>query len=116
MREYPVSTVDEIRWDDRLCLFSHNHHFPYFVTHFANSFPIASIGGVYSDVLFNPKHAGCVYKVTLAIYNLGSTVFASPLDTLPQSDNRQREYLINLDVASIFSSVASLLLRQYYVF
>ena len=76
VREYLVSAVDEIRWDDRLCLFNHCPHFPYFVTHFTDSFPIASIGGVYSDVLFNPKYAGCVYKVTLAVDHLGNIVFA----------------------------------------
>ena len=35
-------------------------HFPYLVTHFTDAMPISSIGGALSDVLFNPKYAGCV--------------------------------------------------------
>ena len=35
--------------------------------HYVDSMPIASIGGILCDVLFNPKHAGCVSKVTVAI-------------------------------------------------
>ena len=37
--------------------------------------PIASIGGILCDVLFNPKYAGCVHKVTVAIDNLGNIVW-----------------------------------------
>ena len=31
------------------------------------------------DVLFNPKYAGCVYKVTVAIDRLGNIVWICPL-------------------------------------
>ena len=41
--------------------------FPYFVRHYVDNMPIASIGGILCDVLFNPKYAGCVYKVMVAI-------------------------------------------------
>ena len=41
--------------------------------------PIASIGGALSGVLFNPKYAGCVSKVTIAVTNLENIIFLSPL-------------------------------------
>ena len=50
-------------------------HFPYFVTHYVDSMPIASIGGILCDVLFYPKYAGCVYKVTVAIDSLGNIIW-----------------------------------------
>ena len=55
VRECLVSAVDETRWTDRLCLFHHNPRFPYFVTRFTASFPIASIGGAWSDVILESK-------------------------------------------------------------
>ena len=45
-------------------------HFPYFVTHFTDAMPISSIGGALSDILFNPKYAGCV-----AVDHLGNIVW-----------------------------------------
>ena len=60
------SVVDEIWWEERLSPYNHNPHFPYFVTPFTDSMPICSVGGDLSDVLFNPKYAGHVYKVTVA--------------------------------------------------
>ena len=38
-----------------------------------------AIGGILCDVLFNPKCAGCVYKVTVAIDSLGNIVWICPL-------------------------------------
>ena len=67
VREYFLSAADEIRWDYRLCLFNHCPHFPYFVTHFRDSLPITSIGGVYSDVLFNLKSADCLLPVAAEV-------------------------------------------------
>ena len=64
--------VDEIWWDERLSPYNHNPHFPYFVTHYTDSMPICSMGGSLSDALFNPKYASHVYKVTLAMDNLGN--------------------------------------------
>ena len=49
------------------------------MTHYVDSMPIASIGGILCDVLFNPKYAGCVYKVTVAIDSLGNIVWICPL-------------------------------------
>ena len=65
------SMVDEICWDERLSPYSHNPHFLHFITHFTNNMPICSVGGELSDVLFNPKYAGHVYKTTMALDNLG---------------------------------------------
>ena len=79
VREYLVQAVDEIKWDDRLCKYNHNPHFPYFVTHFTDSMPVASIGGALSDVLWNPKYANNVFKVTVAVDNLGNIVYICPL-------------------------------------
>ena len=71
VRSYLNGVVAEIRWTERLSEWNHVPHFPYFVTHYVDSMPIASIGGILCDVLFNPKYAGCVYKVTVAIDSLG---------------------------------------------
>ena len=50
-------------------------HFPYFVTHFNDAMPISCIGGALSDILFNPKYAGCVWKITVAVDHLGNIVW-----------------------------------------
>ena len=75
VRSYLNGVVAEIRWAKRLSEWNHVPHFPYFVTHYVDSMPIASIGGILCDVLFNPKYAGCVYKVTVAIDSLGNIVW-----------------------------------------
>ena len=64
---------------ERLSPYNHNPHFPYFVTHFTDSMPICSVGGELSDVLFNPKYAGHIYKVTVAVDNLGNIVWICDL-------------------------------------
>ena len=79
VRSYLNGVVAEIRWAERLSEWNHVPHFPYFVTHYVDSMPIASIGGILCDVLFNPKYAGCVYKVTVAIDSLGNIVWICPL-------------------------------------
>ena len=79
VRSYLNGVVAELRWAERLSEWNHVPHFPYCVTHCADSMPIASIGGILCDVLFNPKYAGCVYKVTVAIDILGNTVWICPL-------------------------------------
>ena len=60
-------------------MWKHNPHVPYFVTHFTNNMPICSVGGKLSDVLFNPKYAGHVYKITVAVDNLGNIVWICDL-------------------------------------
>ena len=55
---YLNGVVTEIRWAERLSEWNRVPHFP--VTHYLDSMPIASIGGILCDVLFNPKDAGCV--------------------------------------------------------
>ena len=79
VRSYLNGVVAEIRWTERLSEWNHVPHFPYFVTHYVDSMPIASIGGILCDVLFNPKYAGCAYKVTVAIDSLGNIVWICPL-------------------------------------
>ena len=49
----------------------HDTHFPYFVTHYIDSMPICIVGGTLAGVLFDPKYASHVYKVTVAMDNLG---------------------------------------------
>ena len=73
------SVVDEIWWEERLSLYNHNPHFPYFVTHFTDSMPICSLGGDLLDVLFNPKYASHVYNITVAVDNLGNIVWICDL-------------------------------------
>ena len=60
VRTFLNSLVDEIWWEERLSLYDHNPHFPYFVTHFTDSMPICPVGGDLSHVLFNPKYASHV--------------------------------------------------------
>ena len=73
--EYLNSVVQEICWSGCLDTWNHTPHFPYFVTHFVDSMPIASIGGILSDVMFNPNYAQNVFKVTVAIDCLGNMVW-----------------------------------------
>ena len=54
------AVVGEIRWDERFLPHNDNH---YFNTHFNDNMPICSIGESLSDVLFNPKYVGHVYKI-----------------------------------------------------
>ena len=78
-REYLNHVVQEIRWADRLNPFNHCPHFPFFMTHFTDSMPISSIGGIWSADLWNPKYASHVYKVTVAVDMLGNIVWICPL-------------------------------------
>ena len=41
--------------------------------------PINSIGGALSDILFNPKYAGCVWKITMSVDHLGNIVWICPV-------------------------------------
>ena len=79
VRSYLNGVVAEIRWAERLSEWNHVPHFPYFLTHYVDSMPIASIGGILCDVLLTPKYAGCVYKFTVAIDSLGNIVWICPL-------------------------------------
>ena len=78
-REYLNHVVQEIRWADRLNPFNHCRHFPFFMTHFTDSIPISSIGGIWSADLWNPKYASHVYKVTVAVDMLGNIIWICPL-------------------------------------
>ena len=49
------------------------------MTHFTDSMPISSIGGIWSADLWNPKYASHVYKVTVAGDMLGNIVWICPL-------------------------------------
>ena len=79
VRDYPSGgymnqVVQEIRWVDRLDEWNHTPPLTYFLTHYVDSMPIGSIGGALSDVLFNPKYAGHILKLTVAIDSLGNIV------------------------------------------
>ena len=71
--------IHEIRWKDRLSPFNHCPHFSFFMTHFTDSMPISSIGGLLSADNWNPKYASHVYKVTVAVDMLGNIVWVCPL-------------------------------------
>ena len=47
-REYLNHVVQEICYVDKLNPFHHCPHFPFFMTHFTDSMPISSIGGIWS--------------------------------------------------------------------
>ena len=78
--QYLNQVVNEIFWTDRLSPWNHTPHFPFFTTHFADSMPICALGGSLSDILFNPKYAGHVYKITVAIDALGNIVWICNLN------------------------------------
>ena len=63
--------VQEIRRADKLNLFNHCPNFPCFMTHFTDSMPISSIGGIWSADLWNFKYALHVFRVTVALEMLG---------------------------------------------
>ena len=71
--------VKEIRWSDRLNCFNLCPHFPYFMTHFMDSMPISSIGGMWFVDLWNPKYATHIFKVSVAVDVLGNIVWICPL-------------------------------------
>ena len=77
--EYLNMVVDEIPWSDRLNRYNHNPHFPYLVTHFTDSMPISLIGGALSHILFNPKYAGPIWKLAVAVDHFGNIVWIGPL-------------------------------------
>ena len=79
VREYVNHVVQEIRWADKLNPFNHCPHFPFSMTHFIDSMPISSIGGIWSADLWNPKYASHVYKVTVAVDLLDNIVWIRPL-------------------------------------
>ena len=54
-------------------------HFPYLVTHFTDAMPISSIGGALSNILFNPKYAGCVGKIAVAVDHLANILWICPV-------------------------------------
>ena len=67
------------RGADRLNPFNHFPHFAFFMTHFTDSMPISSIGGIRSADLWNPKYPSHVYKVTVAVDMLGNIIWICPL-------------------------------------
>ena len=56
------------------------------MTHFTDTMPISSIGGIWSADLWNPKYASHVYKVTVAIDMLGNIKWICPLAPRTSSD------------------------------
>ena len=66
------SVVDEIWWEERLAPYNQNPHFPYFVTHFTGSMAICPMHALF-------KYASHVYKVTVAVDNLGNIVWICDL-------------------------------------
>ena len=66
--EFLNHVVQEIRCADRLNLFDHCPHFPFFMTHFTDSMPIGSIGGKWSDDVWNSKYVLHVYKARPLIF------------------------------------------------
>uniref|UniRef100_A0A7S4FW01 Uncharacterized protein n=1 Tax=Eutreptiella gymnastica TaxID=73025 RepID=A0A7S4FW01_9EUGL len=49
------------------------------MTHFTDSMPIISIGGMWFVDLWNPKYAAHIFKVTVAVDMLGNIVWICPL-------------------------------------
>ena len=86
VRDFLNRVVQEIRWSDRLNRFNHCPHFPYFTTHFTDSMPISSIGGMWFVDLWNPKDAAHIFKVTVAVDMLGNIVWICPLAPGTSSD------------------------------
>ena len=49
------------------------------MTHFTDSMPIISIGGMWFVDLWNPKYAAHIFKVTVAVDMLGNMIWTCPL-------------------------------------
>lgn len=70
------TVVSDIDWDDRLSPLNHTTHFPYFVSFFVDTVPVACFGGVNPEN-FQPKYAGNVYKMQVCCDALGRIVYFS---------------------------------------
>ena len=79
VRDFLNHVVQEIRWSNWYSRFNHCPHFPYFMTHFTDSMPISSIGGMWSMDLRNPRYAAHIFKDTVAVDMLGNIVCICPL-------------------------------------
>ena len=79
VRECLNHVVQAIRGASRLNPFNHCPHFPFFMTHFTDSMPMSSIGGIWSADPWNPKYALHVYKAIVAVDMLGDIIWICPL-------------------------------------
>lgn len=68
-------TMHEISWDDRLSEINHCTHYPYYVTFFLDTVPVACYGGI--TELYQPKYASPVFKMQVACDAMGRIVFIS---------------------------------------
>lgn len=71
---------DEVYWDDRLDLYNHTTHFPRNITGVVDTMPVyvqQPKHTMLSRLLYNPKYAGCVYKIQLGFDFLGRIVLFS---------------------------------------
>ena len=76
--DYLNLVAQEIQWVDCLDEWNHTPHFPFFVTDYLDSVPVGSTGGALSDVLFNPKYVGHIWKVIGAIDSHGNIFWICP--------------------------------------
>ena len=65
-----MDQMDELDFDGRVNEYNHSPLYLYLVTLIGNTFPVGSVGGVLSDVLFQPKYAD-VFKVFLLVDHFG---------------------------------------------
>jgi DDE superfamily endonuclease len=66
----------DIKWEDRLSVLNHCTHFPYFVSFFLDTVPVACFGGEVPEN-YQPKYAGPVLKMQVCCDALGRIVFFS---------------------------------------
>ena len=66
--------MDEVQWCDHLNHHKQISHFRSLVTHFIDM-PISSISDALSHVLFNPKYAGQLWKLTIAVDHVENIVW-----------------------------------------
>ena len=91
--------MDDIWREEKLSPYNHTPDFAHFATHFTDSMPTCSVGGYLSDVLFNTQYAGHVYKIAVAVDNLGNVVWicdlmpVTPADVMIGINTVLREYM-----------------------
>ena len=67
VHSYLNDVVAEIEWAERLSEWNHVPHFPYFVTHYVASMPIASIGGILCMSRSIPNTPGVYIKLRVPL-------------------------------------------------
>ena len=72
--------VSDVAFDDISNEWNHCPHYPYHVMGHVDTVPVCSCVGATSDVAYQPKYASSVYKLIVAVDNLGRVMFVKGPD------------------------------------